>query len=73
MHWRAISDCFGDLHKHLTGVIKPGNLVHLGAKLIQLAATNSTDGTHTNTRVSRLEYSSRFSCAPPQGFIKRPL
>ena len=38
------------LHKNLVGVVKPSNLMHLGDKLLQLAASNSTDGTHLNTR-----------------------
>ena len=38
------------LHKHLVGIFKPSNMMHVGDKLLQLAATNCTDGTHLNTR-----------------------
>ena len=46
------------LHKNLTDTIKPSNIMHIGDKLLQLAATNSTDGTHLNTRVGF-----RFRCS----------
>lgn len=41
----------GSPHDHLIGeVIPPGTVAHIGDKLLQMAAANSTGGGHKNTR-----------------------
>ena len=41
----------GSPHDHLMGsVIKPGTVQHIGDKLLQMAAANSSGGGHRNTR-----------------------
>ena len=37
-------------HDHCMEILKPSTLMHIGEKLLQLAATNNTDGGHLNTR-----------------------
>jgi len=37
------------VYDHCTDLIAPGTLFHISNKLVQLAATNCTDGSHYNT------------------------
>ena len=37
------------VHKHCAELIAPGTLFHIGAKFLQMAATNCTDAGHFNT------------------------
>ena len=40
------------LHSHCDKILKPSTLMHIGEKLLQLAATNCTDGGSFNTRLA---------------------
>ena len=40
------------LHSHCDKILKPSTLKHIGEKLLQLAATNCTDGGSFNTRLA---------------------
>ena len=43
---------FAALHTNCTEDMKPSTFIHIGEKLLQLAAANMTDGGHYNTRFS---------------------
>ena len=42
------------LHEHCETELAPSTYTHISGKLLQLAATNCTDGSHRNTRKPKL-------------------
>ena len=42
------------LHTNCSEILKPSTLIHIAEKLLQLAATNCTDGGSFNTRLEFL-------------------
>lgn len=59
-------------HKHCVDIWAPSTFVHLSDKLLQLAATNTTDGGHFNTH--RGINSENFKCLGEHGmaFVLEP-
>lgn len=41
----------GNSHEHCVDVLKPSTFLHIAEKLLQMAATNCSDGGHYNTHL----------------------
>ena len=50
--YKKKTEGFVFLHSHCDKILKPSTLMHIGEKLLQLAATNCNDGGSFNTRLA---------------------